>query len=195
MPSRPRSRASFSLEETAQEEMKSSVRSHVPFIACCTPAGLYGPTCISWAGLTRSQFIAQGPTPPSLAALRPDRSGPARRRRRAALPGEGGAALRERRRTPCRPRSWANSSLLSLRSNRNARASLRLLGQPGALLARPGPVVHQAPGGPDLAGAPGQPQGAPLTGSAQHDLYRLAPQCLTASPYWSLNGGPKSTAQ
>jgi hypothetical protein len=39
------------------------------------------------------------------------------------------------RKTPRRPRSWANSSLLSLYSHRNARASVHLLGQPNTFLA------------------------------------------------------------
>jgi hypothetical protein len=34
------------------------------------------------------------------------------------------------RKTPCRPRSWANSSLLLLHSHRNAWTNLHLLGQP-----------------------------------------------------------------
>jgi hypothetical protein len=39
------------------------------------------------------------------------------------------------RKTPCRPRSWANSSILWLCSHRNAWTSLHLLGQPNTFLA------------------------------------------------------------
>jgi hypothetical protein len=38
------------------------------------------------------------------------------------------------RKTPCRPTSWANTSLLSLYSHRNAWANSHLLRQPNALL-------------------------------------------------------------
>ena len=41
----------------------------------------------------------------------------------------------EVRKTPCRPRSWANFSLLQLYSHRNVWANLRLLGQPNTFLA------------------------------------------------------------
>ena len=51
--------------------------------------------------------------------------------------GAGGQTARgpRVRETPSWPRSWANLSLLSLCSHRNARASVHLLGQPDTLLA------------------------------------------------------------
>ena len=48
------------------------------------------------------------------------------------------------RKMPCRPRTWANFSLLQLFSHRNAWANLHLLGQPNSFLA-PDP----APADPD----------------------------------------------
>jgi hypothetical protein len=42
------------------------------------------------------------------------------------------------RTTPCRPRSWANSSFLQLYPHRNAWANLHLLGQPNTVLAAAG---------------------------------------------------------
>ena len=44
------------------------------------------------------------------------------------------------RQTPRRPRSWANRSLLSLYSHRNARANLHLLGQLNTVLALQGAI-------------------------------------------------------
>jgi hypothetical protein len=51
------------------------------------------------------------------------------------------------RKTPSWPRSWANFSLLSLYSHRNARANLHRLGQPNTFLAQAGWVND----GPDVA--------------------------------------------
>jgi hypothetical protein len=52
--------------------------------------------------------------------------------------GGYGEDCREVRKTPSWPRSWANFSLLSLYSRRNACANLHLLGQPNTFFARDG---------------------------------------------------------
>jgi hypothetical protein len=49
------------------------------------------------------------------------------------------------RKTPSWPRSWANVSILSLYSHRNAWANLHLLGQPNTFLAAVVPVLHGQP--------------------------------------------------
>jgi hypothetical protein len=68
---------------------------------------------------------------------------------------ESGKLFRaEVRKTPCRPRSWANLSRLSPHSHRRARAALHRLGRPDAPPPRPGRRSH----GTSARSGPGEQQ-------------------------------------
>jgi hypothetical protein len=65
-------------------------------------------------------------------------------------PAERMAAFSQVSKPPGRPRSWFNSSILQLCSHRDARASLRILGQPETFLAPVRPAALQCTRGRDL---------------------------------------------
>jgi hypothetical protein len=87
------------------------------------------------AGFRPGQFVAGGgagafgPYPPGLEG----EDAPETARLREALDRDLQAT--QVRTTPCRPRSWANFSLLYLYSHGNARASSHISGQPNTFLA------------------------------------------------------------